>query len=128
MSPPRQPTGPRFAPRDLPEADVASYVSRKVSAAGWRYRSRVTVRAAAEVVAARINPAVGVVTAVDSNTCVLDTGADTIESLAVHLGLLGYDFEVTDPPELVACLRDLAVRYRRATINTATGASDTTHR
>lgn len=115
MSSPRQPTGPRFTPRELPETDMASYVSRRVSATAWRYRARVTVRAPAELVVDRINPAVGVVTAVDRETCVLETGADTIDSLAVHLGLLGYDFEVADPPELVAYLRELAARYQRAT-------------
>lgn len=94
---------------------MAGYVSRRVSAAAWRYRARVTVHAPAEEVADRINPAVGVLTAVDERTCVLDTGADTIDTLAVHLGLLGQDFEVTDPPELVEHLRALAARYHRAT-------------
>lgn len=115
IGPPRQPTGPRFTPRELPEADLASYVSRRVSAAAWRHHARVTVHAPASAVVERINPAVGMVTAVDDETCVLETGADTIDSLAVHLGLLGYDFEATDPPELVAHLRELASRYQRAT-------------
>ncbi|WP_414636554.1 helix-turn-helix transcriptional regulator [Actinophytocola sp.] len=115
MSAPRQPAGPRFTPRALAEADVASYVSSRASAAAWRYRARVTVRAAAASVVERINPAVGAVTALDEGTCVLETGADTIDSLAVHLGLLGFDFHVTEPPELVAHLRELASRYQRAT-------------
>ncbi len=62
-----------------------------VSAAAWRHRAHVTVHAPAADVVARINPAVYVVTAVDESTCTLDTGADTIESLAVHIGLLGLD-------------------------------------
>ncbi|MEV5708909.1 YafY family protein [Actinoallomurus sp. NPDC052274] len=112
---PHVPTGPRFTPRDLPDGDVAGYVSGRVSAAAWRHRARVTVHAPAEVVAARISAAVGTVEAVDAGTCVLHTGADTVETLAVHLGLLNADFEVTDPPELVAHLRTLAARYGRAT-------------
>jgi predicted DNA-binding transcriptional regulator YafY len=56
-----------------------------------------------------------VVEAVDEGTCLLDTGADTLETLAVYLGMLGADFKVGEPPELVAHLRDLADRYRRAT-------------
>jgi predicted DNA-binding transcriptional regulator YafY len=111
---PKIPTGPRFAPRELPEQDLAAYVSGRVSRAAWRYRARVTVHAPAAEIADRINPAVGVVTAVDDDTCVLDTGADTIDSLAVHLGLLGRDFEVTEPPELLAHLREVGERYRRA--------------
>ncbi|MPY77050.1 MAG: WYL domain-containing protein [Actinophytocola sp.] len=114
MSPPRVPYGPRFTPRELPDGDVAAYVSRRVSAAAWRYRARVTVHATASVVAERITPAVGTVEAVDADICVLDTGADSVETLAVYLGLLGVDFTVIDPPELVACLRELAERYGRA--------------
>jgi predicted DNA-binding transcriptional regulator YafY len=111
---PRTPTGPRFTPRDHPEGDVAAYVSRGVSAAAWRYHTRVTVHAPAEVVAARITPAVGLVEAVDESSCVLATGADTLETLAVYLGLLGVDFDVSEPPELIEHLRLLAERYRRA--------------
>ncbi|MFI7701520.1 helix-turn-helix transcriptional regulator [Nonomuraea sp. NPDC049480] len=112
---PRTPTGPRFTPRDLPDGDVAAYVSRRVSAAAWRYRVKVTVHAPADVVADRINPAVGTVERVDERTCVLHTGADTVETLGVYLGLLGADFDVTGPPELLAHLRRLADRYTRAT-------------
>ena len=115
MGPPRQPTGPKYRPRRLPREDLAAYVAGRVSAAAWRHRARVTVHAPATDVVARVNPAVGVVTAVDEKTCVLETGADSIESLAVHIGLLGYDFEVRNPPELVAHLKHLAERYQRAT-------------
>jgi predicted DNA-binding transcriptional regulator YafY len=109
-------TARRFTPRELPEADVAAYVSRRASAARWRYWARVTVHAPAETVAERISPAVGTVEAVDERTCVLDTGADRVETLAVYLGLLGLDFTVSDPPELVALVAELAVRYRRAAV------------
>jgi predicted DNA-binding transcriptional regulator YafY len=86
-----------------------------VSAAAWRYRARVTVHAPADAVVERINPAVGTVEAVDADRCVLHTGADSLDTLAVHLGLLGVNFTVTEPPELVARLRDLAGRYQRST-------------
>jgi predicted DNA-binding transcriptional regulator YafY len=110
----RSPAGPRFTPRQLP-GDVIERVRRGVSAAGWRYRASVTVHAPADVVATRINSAVGTVTPVDEQTCQLDTGADTLDSLAVHLGLLGADFTVGEPAELVDHLRTLAARYDRAT-------------
>jgi predicted DNA-binding transcriptional regulator YafY len=111
---PRIPTGPRFAPRPLPADDVTAYVSGRVSAAAWRFRARVVVHAPAQEIAARINAAVGHVEARDTGSCVLHTGADSLESLAVHLGLLGADFEVVDPPELVDHLTLLAQRYARA--------------
>lgn len=112
---PRTPTGPRFTPRELPGGDAAAYVSQRVSSAAWRHYARVTVHAPAAAVAARINPAVGAVEALDADTCLLVTGADTVETLAVHLGLLDFDFEVTGPAELVAHLRRLAGRYTRST-------------
>ena len=46
--------------------------------------------------------------------CVLDTGADELDILAVQLGLLNVDFIVTEPPELVVHLRALGERYARA--------------
>jgi predicted DNA-binding transcriptional regulator YafY len=112
---PHTPTGPRFTPRELPErGDVAAYVARGVSSAGFRFQARVTIHAPAAVVAARIHPAVGTVEAVDDHSCVLATGADRVETLAVYLGLLDADFEVTEPPELVAKLAVLSDRYGRA--------------
>ena len=115
---PRPPTGPRFAERPLPAEDLAAYVASRASAAAWRYRARVTVHAPAGYVLDRINPAVGSVEPVDAASCVLVTGADALDTLAVHLGRLGVDFTVTDPPELVEHLRALADRYRRSVAGT----------
>jgi predicted DNA-binding transcriptional regulator YafY len=111
---PKVPTGPRFTPRPLPAADLATYVSRGVGAATWRYRAEVTVHAPASVVAERLPAAVGPVIAVDDHTCRVQTGSDNVEMLAVWLGMLGADFEVTDAPELVAQFRVLADRFARA--------------
>ncbi|MEO3875843.1 YafY family protein [Nonomuraea sp. B12E4] len=115
---PRVPTGPRFPPRDPPEGGAAAYVARGVSAAAWRHRSRIVVHAPAEVVSERINPAVGVVEAVDADTCVLNTGADSLHTIAVHIGLLDLDFEVVEPPELIDHIRALTARYARSTAGT----------
>ncbi len=113
---PRTPTGPRFSPRELPEGgDVAAFVARGVSSAAYRFQARVTVLAPAAEVAARINPAIGIVEAIDDQSCVLATGADSVTTVAVYLGLLNFDFEVSEPPELVAWIRTLADRYRLAT-------------
>ncbi len=112
---PHTPAGPRFTPRELPEGgDVAAYVARGVSSSGFRFQARVTVRAPAAVVAARIHPAVGTVEAIDEHSCVLATGADSVETVAVYIGLLDLDFNVSEPPELVARLQLLADRYHRA--------------
>ncbi|MFC0030870.1 helix-turn-helix transcriptional regulator [Micromonospora chaiyaphumensis] len=110
---PRTPTGPRFAARDLP-GDVVDRVRHGVSAAAWRHRATVRVHAPAEVVADRINPAVGTVEPAGDTACLLHTGADRLETIAVWLGLLDLDFTVEDPPELADLLRTLAARYLRA--------------
>lgn len=51
----------------------------------------------------------------DEHICVPHTGADGVDTLAVHLGLLGFDFSATEPPQLVDYLRALGDRYRDAT-------------
>ena len=89
-------------------------MSARASAGAWRYRAKVVVHAPANEVAARLTPAVGRVEERDATTCWLHTGSDSLNSLAVHLGLLGVDFEVTDPPVLVERLDLLAGRYARA--------------
>ena len=59
-------------------------------------------------------PTVGVVERVDDGHCVLVTGADSVEMIAVYIGLLGLDFHVTEPPGLVEAVAVLGERYRRA--------------
>ncbi|GAA4583158.1 YafY family protein [Planotetraspora phitsanulokensis] len=108
---PRTPTGPRFASRELP--DLETYVMAGLGQATWRYRARVTVRAPASAVVGRLPPAI-TVEAVDDQTCVITAGSDTPHMLALYLGMLDADFEVTEPPELVEHIRRLGERYSRA--------------
>ncbi|MFC4589416.1 helix-turn-helix transcriptional regulator [Sphaerisporangium corydalis] len=122
---PRTPNGPRFTPREDPGGDVAAYVSRGLGAAPWRCRARVTVHAPAEAIAPRLPPPV-VVEALGEGSCVIDVGSDTPHMLAVYLGMLDADFEVTGPPELIDHLRHLAARYHRATGFRAPSAGLTT--
>jgi hypothetical protein len=110
----RTPGGPRFTPRPLPGQDYTAFVLREVAFSGWNVHARVRVDAPAAEVLARINPTVGVVETVDDSSCVLVTGADSLEIVAVYLGMLGLDFHVTSPPELVSHLRLLGERYRRS--------------
>jgi len=65
-------------------------------------------------VLARINPAVGVVEPIDDERCVLVTGGDSYEGVAVYIGMLGLDFRVGAPAELVEHLRVLGTRYAAA--------------
>ncbi|WP_040782337.1 helix-turn-helix transcriptional regulator [Nocardia pneumoniae] len=104
----------RFAARSLPDDNLVAFVMRHIATTGWKVQARVTVLAPADVVIARVNPAVGVVEPVDAHTCVLHTGADALETIAIYLSMLMMDFRVDGPPELVAHLRTLARRYAAA--------------
>jgi predicted DNA-binding transcriptional regulator YafY len=104
----------RFAPREPPAEDVAAYVSRAVSATRDRWQARVILRAPLAEVAPRVPPAAGTLEAIDQQSCLLHTGSDWLGGLAVYIADIGVDFEVLDPPELVAMVRTLAGRFARA--------------
>lgn len=117
---PLPPAGPRFTPRELPDADIAAYISRGVSTAAYHYRGRFTIHAPAEVVAEQIRPTAGVVEAIDEHSCTLHTGANTLDQLAIYIPMLGFEFEVHDPPELVDHIHSLIDRLTRAVGERAT--------
>jgi hypothetical protein len=39
----------------------------------------------------------------------------------MHLAFIGYDFEISGPPELAAAVEKMAERYRRATAGVSYG-------
>ena len=82
----RTPGGRRFTPQPLPGEDYTSFVLREVAFSGWLIHTRIEVDAPAEAVLARINPTVGVVESVDAGHCVLVTGGDSVEIIAVYIG------------------------------------------
>jgi predicted DNA-binding transcriptional regulator YafY len=111
---PRTPTGPRFAPRQLPtDSAIAAYVDKGVKEAHWRFRATVIVHASADHVRRRMPMPVRV-TALGDDRCLFEPGSDNPDMLALYLGFLGVDFEVVDAPELVEALRDVAAKYQRA--------------
>jgi predicted DNA-binding transcriptional regulator YafY len=107
--------GPRFTPRPLTDAEVQALVSRGVPVEARRHQARVLVQSPAADLIERFGPWVGTVTPIDDTSCILETGADDLEMLAGYLGLLGADFSVGEPPELVAAVKALAARYAAAT-------------
>ncbi|MEV7397091.1 WYL domain-containing protein [Aeromicrobium sp. NPDC092404] len=110
----RMRTGRRFAPQPLPDEDVSAYVMRAVAYEGWAVHARITVLAPAEQVRERINAAVGIVEPIDDESCVLITGADSVATMAVYVGLLDMDIRVDEPPELVERMKVLSRRYGEA--------------
>ena len=108
-------TGLRFTPRAAPDGDFAAYVSRSVSTAGYDYRAVIVFHAPLEKAAERIPAAAGKLEAVDEHTCLLRTGATSLEMLSMYLAWTGFEFEVREPPELIERMRAVADRFRRAT-------------
>ncbi|MGW6121153.1 helix-turn-helix transcriptional regulator [Nocardia sp. NPDC055165] len=111
---PRIPTGPRFTPREAPEVDLGGWVSRGVSTSAYRYQARITLEVSAAVAADRIPPTVGVIEAIDEGHCLLRTGSNSLDEIAVYTGLFGFGFHVHEPPELIQHLRALADRVTAA--------------
>jgi predicted DNA-binding transcriptional regulator YafY len=62
----------------------------------------------------RFPPTTGIVETVDESSCVLTTGADSATLIALHLALLGHDFAVLQPTELIDELKVLADRLHHA--------------
>ncbi|NBE96232.1 YafY family transcriptional regulator [Nonomuraea sp. KC401] len=111
---PQEPPGARFTPRPPPQDDVAAYVSRSITSEPYRYRARILFRAPLESVAPRTSPGAGRLEPVDEHTCLFLAGSDSLDELAVHVAVKGFDFEVLDPPELLPVLREVSERLGRA--------------
>jgi predicted DNA-binding transcriptional regulator YafY len=111
---PRMPTRRRFSPTPLPGGDYTAFAMRSIAMSGWNVHARLRIAASADDVLARINPTVGVVEAVSDRESILVTGADTLDTIGAYIGMLGMDFTVESPPELVPLLRTLSERYARA--------------
>ncbi|TLQ43744.1 helix-turn-helix transcriptional regulator [Streptomyces marianii] len=107
-------TGVRFQQRELPAEDAAAYVAQSITSSLAGYRALVTLHAPVEVVAERIRPRDGILTEVDDRTCRLRSAADSLEWLALTIGMFGIEFEVHEPPELIDYVKELSERLARA--------------
>ena len=106
------PTGARSRPADPP--DAARFVSEGISSGPYRWRARVLLDAPASVVAAMVPATVAVVEAIGERHCVLTSGSDSLDSIALHLALLDIPFTPLDPPGLRDRCAVLAGRLRQA--------------
>ncbi|MDR3032900.1 MAG: WYL domain-containing protein, partial [Kitasatospora sp.] len=108
-------TGVRVAPRELPAADPAAYVSARMqSHAPQPIRVDVTLRAPYREVAPRLGDAASDLSRVDDATCRLRTEAGSMDWVAFRLASLGCEFEVHEPEALTEYLRELGTRLLRA--------------
>jgi predicted DNA-binding transcriptional regulator YafY len=106
-------TGARFEPRTLPSPDPAAFVAARLREAPSRYEARVTVHAAAAELQGR-RYLWGTVQPAGEDRCEYTTSDDSLDWLAMRIGMLGYEIEVHEPPELVERFAELAARFGRA--------------
>ncbi|AVZ72200.1 DNA-binding transcriptional regulator [Streptomyces lunaelactis] len=111
---PKPPHGPHFTPRTPPAEDLAAYVSRGVSTRAYAAQAVIRLHTSAELAAQIVGPSDGVLEAVDENTCLLRTGAASLDVLVIHVMLMGVDFEVIEPAELTEHIRAVRDRLSRA--------------
>ncbi|MEU7532227.1 YafY family protein [Saccharothrix sp. NPDC042600] len=107
-------TGARAAVRELPAADAATYMRERMLSGPPVYRAEVTVDLPLRAVRERLGDTPEELREVGEGRTWLRTHADTLEYVAFRIVLLGCDFEVHTPVELVSYLRDLRSRIDRA--------------
>ncbi|MGW0332008.1 helix-turn-helix transcriptional regulator [Streptomyces sp. NPDC003011] len=111
---PRPPHGPRFAPRTPPADDLAAYVSTGVSTRAYASHAAVRLLVPLEEAAERVSPSAGTLEAEGPGSCVLRTGAASLDVMVIHLMLLGFEFEVLEPAELTEAIRTAHARLARS--------------
>ncbi len=107
-------TDRRFTPRPAPDGDFAAYVARSVSYHPYAVRAEVVLHASVQAAAEYVPASVGTLERIDDATCVLRTGAGSLDMLSMYLASFGFEFEVREPPELLESVRKLAARFARA--------------
>jgi len=103
----------QFSPRPAP--DAATYVQEGGASRVYPHRARFLVHASADTVRSQLPASAAVVRARGDGRCELRSGADSsLDTVLMHVLLLGHDFEVLDPPELAARCRTFAERLLAA--------------
>ncbi|MFF2995601.1 helix-turn-helix transcriptional regulator [Streptomyces sp. NPDC057950] len=111
---PRPPHGPRCTPRTPPADDLAAYVSRGVSTGAYAARAVVRLLVPLAEAAGRISPSAGTLEADGEDSCVLRTGAASLDVMVIHVMLMGFEFEVLEPAALTEAIEAAQGRLARA--------------
>jgi predicted DNA-binding transcriptional regulator YafY len=106
--------GARFTPREPPEADLASYVSRQISVAPYTHHAELVMHAPLEEVAARTSATSVHLERIDDENTLLTAGSPYLNELILWIGMIGIDFHVRAPAELADHLRVLGERFTKA--------------
>ncbi|MFE6285057.1 helix-turn-helix transcriptional regulator [Streptomyces sp. NPDC057877] len=111
---PKPPHGPRFTPRTPPAEDLAAYVSEGVSTRAYAEQAVVRLLVPLAEAAAHISPTAGMLEPDGEHACVLRTGAASLDVMVIHVALMGFEFEVLEPPALTEAIRTARDRLSRA--------------
>lgn len=106
-------SGARFTPRE-PPGGFASYVSRAITTAAYRYHARIRIDEPVSEAKRHIPAWVGVFEACDERRTELTVGAESLASLTSLLVHTGVEFELIEPVELASSLREVSQRLARA--------------
>ncbi|MBW5422355.1 WYL domain-containing protein [Streptomyces sp. BG9H] len=120
---PKPPHGPRFAPRTPPAGDLASYVSRGVSTRAYAAQAVVRLLVPLEEAAQRITPSAGTLEAETERSCLLRTGAPSLDVMVFHVMFMGFEFEVVEPTALADRIRESRDLLSRA-LDRGAGSAD----
>ncbi len=111
---PRTPTGPRFTRRELPAADVATYISERFASPPLPCRGELILHASPELVT-RYGGESTVVEPLGPDRCRVTASSWSWVGLAAWAGMFDADLEIIGPPELHTAAAQLSARLARAT-------------
>ena len=104
--------GCRFRPRTLPAADAAEFVRAGMANVPRLYEVEVLVDAPADTVRDRIGRWSSVED-LEANRCRVSMRTDSLDWPCFALGLVDADFEILEPPELLAQVQNWGARFGR---------------
>ena len=88
--------GETFTTRPPPPGGLSAYVAKSVSVDAYGVRARVRLHAPLADLTPKLSTSAGTLESTGPDTCVLTTGAPSLEGLAVWMAMLGVDFEILD--------------------------------
>jgi predicted DNA-binding transcriptional regulator YafY len=104
----------RFTPREPPEESLGEFVSRQVASSVYTYQAVLTIKAPLQEVAERTSPTSVSLEPIDDHSCLMRTGAESLDRIVFYLLFTGIDFEVHEPPELAEHIGMLVTRLQNA--------------
>ena len=96
-----------------PPNDAAAFVQSRLFDLAPTYRAAATLHASVELTAPFFADGAARLEPIDSDRCRLTSHADTLEWLAFQMLVVGCEFEVHEPPELIGYLRATGARVLR---------------